>query len=153
MIVVRILLVMMIPIVHIVSHVNTRVVVIFGLFSPLAHLLLHLFLLGHLACEQVLLIPVLLLLILARLLLFHGLKPHPILVTIRASFVDHLLFDLFAAVELPQVRDFFGLVDLFLHEPVVHGLAPLLVLLTLLLRHGEQLFFDLILRLVDELTP
>ena len=90
---------MMVLIIHAFIHVHTLVIVILLLlFSPLAHLLLHFFLLGHLTGEQVLLVLLLMLLILARLLLFHRLQAHPVFVATRASLIYHLLFDVFTAV-------------------------------------------------------
>ena len=135
---------------HVIHIINTFAVVILSFLSSLAHLLLHFFLLSHLTGKHILFVPVLMLLILAGLLLLHGLEAHPFLVAVCATLIDHLLFDILAPVELSHVRDLLSLVDLLLHEPVIHGLSPVLVLLPLLFRYSQQLFFDLVLRLTDK---
>jgi len=63
---------------------------------------------------------------------------------------SHLLLNLFTDVKLAKMGDFLRLVDLSLHEPIVHCLAAAFVLLPLALCDIKQLFFDLILCLAYE---
>lgn len=114
--------------------------------------MLLLLVLGHLACHHVLLRLLLPLLVLSSLLLLHRLQTHPLLVAVCLSLLPQLLFHLLTAVHLAHIGHLLSLLDLFLHQPIVHSLRPFLVLLPLVLRNLEQLLFDLVLCLVNQLA-
>ena len=99
-------------------------------------------LLRHLSRNHIIMRFLMPLFILPCLLFLYRLQAHPVFVAVGLALFAHLLLDLFTAVKLAHMRDLLGLFDLFLHEPLVHGLASPLVLIALIFRYVKKLLFD-----------
>ena len=108
--------------------------------------------LGHLARHDIVLSDLLALVVLASLLLLEGLQAHPIRVAVSLALIYHILLHLITAVEVAHVGHFLSFINLLLHQPIIHRFSTVFVLVPLQLCHIEELFFDLVLRLVDQLT-
>ena len=132
-------------------HFDLRIISVLMVVALHSHLH-QFFLLSKLPSHDVLLIILLTILILSCLLVLHGLETHPVLVTIGFALLSQVFLYLFAAIQISHVRHFLSLIDLLPHKPLVHSSAPFLVLLSLLLRYGQQLLLDLILSLVRQLA-
>ena len=128
----------------IVSHV--------AIITLHASLMVHLFLLGELSGQRIIFGSLLALVVFACLSFHNLLQVHPFLVTACLALLSHLLLNLFTAVQLAKVGDFLCLVNLSLHEPVVHSFASSLILLPLVFSYIKQLFLDFILCLANELA-
>jgi len=129
-----------------VFHVHIVVMLLLLVTSSESLLLVH-FLLGQLARHQVFSGFLLALVVLASLLLFEGLQTHPLFVAARLTLVSHLFFHFFSSIHFSHVCNFLGFIDLFLHEPVIHGLASSFVLFALALGHLQKFFLNLVLSL------
>lgn len=92
----------------------------------LLHLRVHELLLhlpfGHLPRHHVIVCLVLPRLVLPSLSFLEHLHVHPLLVRVCVEFFAELAFDLLPLVQLSQVRRLLRLLQLLLHQPLVHGL-------------------------------
>ena len=98
----------------------------------LPHLVVHhCLLLGEWMGIDVILGPLRLLVKLPRLSLLHSLQAHPLLIAASLLLVDQLLLLFFSVLKVTEVGDTLGLLDLLLHQPVIHCLTTALVFHTL----------------------
>ena len=128
------------------------VVLLFMMSTTVQSLLLFHLLLGQLARHQVLPILLLPLVVLPRLFLLESLEAHPLFVAACLSLISQLLLNFFSPVQFSHVGNLFSLINFFAHKPVVHSLAPLVILFSFFFGNSEQFFLYFVLGLPDQLS-
>ena len=113
------------------------------------HLLLHLSF-GHFSCRQIIVDLLLSLVVLSCLSLLECLNSHPLLVGVSVVFLSKLLLDFLTTVQLSQMGALLSLLKFLLKKPIVHGLHPGRILVSLLLRYVQKFFLYVVLGLTSQ---
>ena len=118
------------------------------------HLFMHnvLLLLSQLLSLNFILVLILPQVLLSCLSFLHLLLLHPFWITPSLPLVYHLICLFLPLLKVSKVCNFSRLLNLFLHEPIVHKLCVIFIFQTLRFSNRQKFFFDFVLSLMDQLS-
>ena len=116
---------------HVINFIFVMVIVGTCHLSLFMHELLFHFPIGEVSSHLIHLVSLFLALLLSLKLLLCLLTPHPRFVRVYLGLIFHLLLNLFLLINFSQMRNSFCLFKLFLHQPLIHCLYPVIILLSL----------------------